>query len=266
MEIGHGRVVWSFAVGGGLALILWGIDTLGAFGWLRSGVDVVVNPVSSRVYAVVSVVDVPIQVVRFAFRGSKLVSDLENRLNAALVDSARVSSLEEENKNFRELLGADLPDRFEFIPVAVAGAGDEMILVGGRNLGISGGESVVDAAGVLVGKVVRVTGRTSYVDTPQKSGVRVPVKLSRSGVLGLLVGQGGNAILEEVTQGQNLESGELIVTVSKENLYVPGLVVGTINQVVSNESEVNKRALVNLAYGDQLASMVFVIRGSGETN
>ena len=253
------NLVWalSFAV---VSVAVVGLDGLGVFGPIKRAVEPGVAEVSMLVGAVTKMVGAPAAAVKFYFKGGRVVSDLQARLAERLVDEARVAELAGENARMRKLLGVDLPAVWKFLPARVAAADEEkLLIVAGQADGVEQGMSVVSEAGVLVGRVGRVSAGVSEVVPVAAVKSSVAVRVAGGGAGGIVHMEGQGLVMGKILQETRIEMGDVVETSGEDGL-VPGVLVARVVEVLEQEGQVYKQAkLVALAPTDQAG--VFVVVG-----
>jgi rod shape-determining protein MreC len=230
--------VWLLA-----SVLVWLLDSLGFMGWARFVGEPVVRVVNNVGGEVVRVTEIPFKTVSFWSYGSRRISDLEHRLSMALVDRQKLELLEEENTFLRQ--STSMLQKITTIgePRTVLSAG-ELLVVDGIDLQVGG--VVVDRQGVLVGRISRIGRFSSIVERPFDSGSRIAVTVQGKQTAGVLVGDGNQARLEEVLQGDNLAVDDVLVTSGVDDLFPAGLVVGQVIELVGRPADVTKGAKVEL--------------------
>jgi rod shape-determining protein MreC len=215
--------------------------------------------------------------------------ELERQLRKTEELAAQASRLERENAELRELLEGQR-SAYEYGPLAqvVAPVGDQftqrIIINVGTQDGVESNMPVVIGQSTLVGRTTEVSRHTAQVmlvtDQMFAAGVRIipPAKFDPSS------GEIGSAVTDEdVSYGQGLlgtdlegylgvdlvstsaraEEGDFIVTSGragdKELLFPPGLYVGTVESVSSQDIDQFKKIVVEPAMSPQDLDEVRVI-------
>ena len=92
----------------------------------------------------------------------------------------------------------------------------------------------------------------------------VAVKILTSSADCILKGSlDGVLYLEALDIGQSVNVGDIIVTSGLGGSYVEGLVIGSVSQIISRDSGVNRKIVVNPIERNSTVTEVFVIQ---ETN
>jgi len=231
-------------------------------GWLdfaEDGIERLLVPAESRVYKFSHVVRAPYQTLRYWRNGAARIADLERQVAELAVEAAQVRLLQEENRAMRQLLGAPLPAEWKFIPAALLGAEENFSINAGRNQGVKAGDAVV-WKNLLLGQVVEVSARMSRVRPLSSSASKVVVFLPASGAKGILQGEFGSQIyLTEVLQSEEVKEGDLVLT-KGDGSFPRGLVAGKVLRLVSQESDIYKRALLDPLVDPGDLDVVFVVK------
>ena len=147
----------------------------------------------------------------------------------------RLEHTERENADLRRLLNMsraigtqslaadilyDAPDAFA----------RKVILDRGAHHGVLAGSAVVDADGVI-GQVSRVYPVQAEVTLLSDRDLEIPVQLPRSGLRGVLVGNGRAPLeLRFILDGGDVQPGDLIHTSGLDGIFLPGLPVARVLQ------------------------------------
>jgi rod shape-determining protein MreC len=255
---------------------------------VQLGAAEVLQPVRSIFAAVFSPVTNTGERLMGAFDNSR-EQELEREVRQTEELAAQASRLERENAELRELLKGQR-SAYQYGPLAqvVAPVGDQftqriIINVGTRD-GVESNMPVVIGQSTLVGRTTEVSRHTAQVmlitDQMFAAGVRIipPAKFDpSSGEIGPAVtdenssyGQGllgtdleGYLGVDLVSTSARAEEGDFIVTSGragdKELLYPPGLYVGKVESVSSQDIDQFKKIVVEPAMSPQDLEEVRVI-------
>jgi rod shape-determining protein MreC len=151
------------------------------------------------------------------------------------VDEVELQLLREENASLRESLSFFENTNFETIGADAVGrnidpVGSSIIIGVGSENGIDLGSPVVVGKGVLVGKVSRVTPKTSVVrlldDNQSKFAATI---LNKDSSIGVVEGGYGLSIrMNFIPQNEVIEIGDTVITSGLEEGVPRGLLVGTV--------------------------------------
>lgn len=167
-----------------------------------------------------------------------------------LEDTARISSLEAENRRLRDLIGLQqaTPTRLTAPVIAREPAGWWQTLLLGRGSlqGAREGQAVL-APGGLIGIVTSVTPTTARVTLLTDPSSRVGVWVGRTRHHGLLSGVGtARPLLRFLEKDPGAVPGDVVTTSPASTLVPPGLPVGVI-QSVDADADPAPAAVVQLA-------------------
>jgi len=255
---------------------------------VQLGASEVLHPVRSVFATVFEPVRATGERVMEAFDNSE-EERLKSKLREAEALAAQASRLERENAELRELLGGQR-SYYEYGPLArvVAPVGDQftqriIINVGTEN-GVEPNRPVVIGESTLVGRTTEVSNHTAQVmlitDQMFAAGVRIipPARFDpASGEISPAVTEEdvsyGQGLLETnlegyfgvglVSQSARAEEGDYVVTSGragdKELLFPPGLYVGKVESVSSQDIDQFKNIVVEPAMNPQDLQEVRVI-------
>jgi rod shape-determining protein MreC len=135
-----------------------------------------------------------------------------------------------------------------------------MILSCGESTGIKEGELVI-SGGYLVGKLLHVGKLTSTVLLITNSQSSVDAKVSRSGIEGAVKGSFGSGLtLELIPQTADLQKGDEVVTAGINSITPPNILIGTIGDTLSKQSDLFKRTTVLSPLNVHSVDFVFVAK------
>lgn len=250
-----------------LALLLWGWDRSGRGNWFRIGLE---KPVVAT-QAVMSRMTRPVREWADWRQDSQSdagrVAELEQRVKLLALDRAAYDQLVTENRRLTALMGADVGSVNLTAGLGAGllfgGAGEAMVDAG-TTQGLRGGEVVIDADGVLVGRIRLSRPYVSVIERPIDTGARLAVQISGTATQAVLTGRGGTAILEGVLQAETLTSGSVVVTSGSDGVYPPGLVVGVIKSVSQEAAAMTKQAVVESLASGEAVRIIIPADRSGE--
>lgn len=137
-----------------------------------------------------------------------------------------------------------------------------MIDVGSLD-GVNAGQTVLGTNGVI-GQVDSVTPFSATVRLLSDPNSGVAVKILTNGNDCILRGSLDGVLYIEALDVEDAASvGDIIVTSGLGGSYVEGLVIGSISQIISGDSGVNRKIVVSPIERNSTITEVFVIR---ETN
>lgn len=118
-----------------------------------------------------------------------------------------------------------------------------LILDQGTEDGVEVGYAVAVNEGIFIGTIVSVRIHQSTVQLITDSNIKVPVALaSGNQVIGVAQGEYGLSIyVDLIPQSLELNEKEIIVTAPLQSFIPQGLVIGTINRLISRENDLFKK-------------------------
>jgi rod shape-determining protein MreC len=153
----------------------------------------------------------------------------------------RLTELESQNRQLRELLKLNTEGSRSGIPAAVIGRSadhwwQQVILSRGSRDGVKVGYVVMTPGGV-VGRVRKVSPTTSRVLLLSDPSSRVGVVISRSRYMGYLRGQAANrAVMEFFDKVPDVRRGDVVSTSALSRLFPAGLPIGRVESVNLDKS------------------------------
>ncbi len=186
-------------------------------------------------------------------------ADLKNQLLQKKLAEARLSELQKENALLRAQLKLPASSQkqklFMSTVLGKQEKSDLVILRGGEKDGLAAG-NLVEAGGVLLGKVVEVYARQSKMRLTVSAESRFTVRTGDFAARGEVTGNfGSQLLLSKVLPSQSLSLGQTVVEVES------GLLVGTVVKVEKEGAKIFKEAQVAAAYDPNLLDQVLVMVG-----
>ena len=202
------------------------------------------------------------------------VERLRQELASAQQEIREAQAAIEENENLRTLLGlrqkrSDLSD-FESATVtarAMSNWESSLTISKGSNFGIEKDQCVIDAYGNLVGVVGEVGVNWATVLTVVDTDIDMGGKVSRPGAQVAAVLEGdfqlmtqGRLKLSYLPEDTQLRSGDVVLTSGRGGVFPPDLVVGTVESVQNDASNMTRYAVVIPQADLDNLGQVFVIK------
>lgn len=249
----------------GFALIFIGKADLLAIRTLQTNVSGIFAPLFNVVAA-------PVRAVETMFEGMRTVASLREETVRLRAENERLKRwrrrseiLESENRQLRTVLGAVIPaDRQAVTARAIAAPGSSfshtMMITHGTDKRIQRGDPVVTADG-LVGYIIEVSKRHSWVLMLSDVNSRLPILLSTSSWPGLAIGQNSDMLsLSFLPLEAEPKENELVLTSGHGEILPPGLPVGRVVKGVGREYYI--QPVVDLR---KVAFVSILVRPQGET-
>ena len=249
----------------GFALIFIGKADLLAIRTVQTNVSGIFAPLFNVVAA-------PVRAVETMFEGMRTVASLREETVRLRAENERLKRwrrrseiLESENRQLRTVLGAVIPaDRQAVTARAIAAPGSSfshtMMITHGTDKRIQRGDPVVTADG-LVGYIIEVSKRHSWVLMLSDVNSRLPILLSTSSWPGLAIGQNSDMLsLSFLPLEAEPKENELVLTSGHGEILPPGLPVGRVVKGVGREYYI--QPVVDLR---KVAFVSILVRPQGET-
>ncbi len=248
--------IWLLAAAATIAVALCVVSALGAgTGFLHNALGVVASPVRAAGAAVAG--GFPDLGDRFESVEQLQEKNAElNRRVAELEDELRkAQDAADENKDLRRLLGlrqqrTDL--QFEAARVTqrdVSNWASTVVLNRGSQHGVAVGDCAVDSTGNLAGVVTDVglnwCCMATLADTEAQFGAMV-FRTEETAVAGgdLALMSEGKLKLQYLSDSANLIKGDLVVTSGLGGYYPAGLVIGTVDEVRTDDGGLARYAVL----------------------
>lgn len=172
----------------------------------------------------------------------KEVKNLNQRL---LVQSAQLQALESlnvENQNLRDLLGAGKNSKqathiAEIMYMGRDPFSHKVVINVGSNQNVVLGQAVIDASGLL-GQVTRVFPYSSEVTLLTDQDLSIPIQIERNGLRAIAFGSGKSGMVDVpyLPANVDIKQGDKLVTSGIDGVYPVGLAVATVESVKSSPS------------------------------
>lgn len=195
--------------------------------------------------------------------GTLSINDLQKRLESIEADNrrlttenVRLSDLEHENDVLRKQLGFYGAHNFSYVVAGVTARGRigdswrqfaTLTLNRGSQDGLKAGQPVVDADGALLGKLTRVEDHFSQACLLFDNSCRIAVSLQGvPGTAGVIQSDLNLTVkIDYIPQNISVTPGQVVITSGLEEAMPSGLLVGKVNQVVSEGNELWQHAVVD---------------------
>ncbi len=226
-------------------------DGQGLLNLPKSALQFVTNPIQYGMYSAKGTINDTFSFITFWKSGEARIKNLELR-NLELVSmEPQIAIQKKENADLRAQLGVKPLTDQKMVPATVLGLDRYLEINVGNNDGIKVGQSVVYINN-LVGRIVRVTPRASFVQLPTDPQAKIPAKINT--VSGLVIGQfNSSMVLDRVAQTEDISEGNFVLTTDN-------LIIGKISKITSLETDLFKKAEIQplITYSD--LTTVFVVQ------
>lgn len=243
-----------------LSLLIAGFDWLGLFDLPKGGIETGVVVMQRLQQPILDQVLLPWQALAQFQTYKNRVVELEEELAEGLSQQHLLTELENENQAMRELLESPLPPDWTYVVAPVYGVQADALKIGvGEKQKVQVGQTVV-WQDVYIGQVDQVSLNSARVRLAQAVNNKITAKIADSSIDGLVIGQGPYMELVQVLQGEEVESGAVVVT-SGLDQAAPDLIIGTLDTITADEQGVFQRGRLKSPISPELLETVFVVTG-----
>lgn len=177
--------------------------------------------------------------------------DLQTELNKLKIDKAKLTLLEEENKQLREQLYFFEDQQTKHVGAQVIGRDFEpfsssIILNRGLRDGVKVGNPVIASGGVLIGKIIKSEDTTSVVRLINDNQSRIAGTLTNKETsIGLIEGGYGISVhMNLIPQNETINIGDTVITSGLEAGVPRGLLIGTVEAVEKEPYQPFQKAIL----------------------
>lgn len=196
----------------------------------------------------------------------------EERLQSRIVDAARLSALEQENRLLRAQASFLADSGYDHVGARVIGRRIDhiharLLIDRGTNDAIEEGQAVIAENGLLVGRIVEANSRVSTVELLTDVDSRIAVASAKDGqLIGVLEGRGnGAALLTYIPSSVDVIADDLLLTAGAEEKIPPRLPIGIVNAITRTSKDPFYQASVDPAIRIERLSFVSVLRPTALT-
>ncbi len=262
-----------------IALLSLALHETGALKPVENILSFIITPVERGVSNVLETMSTLTQTARDVQQLQQQVEDLQETNNALIQENIRLREYQAEIESLRAqlnfaqenptygLVGADILERgCEVFPCgAVIGEDTNpylryVIINTGSRDGVAVGMPVVTGGSAMVGRIARVSPNLSYVQLIDDPQSQVAAMLQQSRVTGLVIGTAeGNIVMTDILPDEEVNAGETVVTSAAGGVLPRGLILGQVDSVAYQESELFQEAILRPAIHFRRLETVLVI-------
>ncbi|MFA6082598.1 MAG: rod shape-determining protein MreC [Patescibacteria group bacterium] len=230
---------------------------------VRSGIKTVITPIVEPIYQSSTY----LRKISITLSGLSSLPGQNDQLSAEvsrlLVENARLQEVDHNNtvlrnelninqtSGTRKLVEARITSRSTYV------FQDKISIDVGSNNGIKVGFPVT-SSGALVGRVTVVSGNQSEVELVTSSTAVTQAQLQQSRMTGIVRGGLTGLVLENIPQDTKINEGEVVQTSGLGGFLRPGLLIGTVSEVISKKNNVFQSALISPTVSISRLDTVFV--------
>ena len=177
--------------------------------------------------------------------------DLKNKLEALTLFQTELESLRDENNSLKLQLG--YLHEHEIVSVlaaittrSITPNANTVSIDKGADDGIDVGDPVIVDEGILLGKVISTTSKTSTIRLlSDRSSNTAATILNTERTLGLVEGSSGFLLdFRFIPQETELDTNDIVITSGLEEQVPYGLVIGIVNSITSSDTDPFKSAVI----------------------
>lgn len=269
-------LAWALLV---LALLLIALSESGAVSPLTSVLGTVISPIERAASAVVEFLSSFGRSTRDIQTLQDRVAALEAQNDALLQENFRLREYQAENRELRrqlnfaqenptyDLVGADVIEQGCVVYPCGEVVGEDtnpylsyiIISVGARS-GVAVGMPVVTGGAAMIGRVVRTSPNLAYVQLINDPESQLSAMLQQSRVNGIVEGSTeGEIFMTDILPDESVNVGETVVTSSLGGMLPRGLILGQVEEVEYQESDLFQRARIRPAVDFRRLETVLVV-------
>jgi len=180
---------------------------------------------------------------------SAQVVDLKSQISSLTVANANLLQSESENKKLRQFLNFPKNNDRTYILANVISqdnfldaekSGQNIVIDRGSKDGLRPGLALVNADGVVVGKIIETDNKTSHACLLTNNICKMAVAILNNGhTIGISEGDLGLTVkIDYVDQTETVTINDIVITSGLETDVPAGLVLGRVNQIKNNQNDV----------------------------
>lgn len=192
--------------------------------------------------------------------------NIKNQINTLVVDKSYIKTLENENNSLKKSLNYKNTNKKTMVTAKVMPGfymetSSVLVLDKGKNSGIDLGMPVIYGDGIIVGKIVGVESEKSYaLLLSDRNSVLTIFIQGDEKISGVLKGDLDYGLqLDYIPVESTIKENDIITTSGLESKIAKGYVVGQVKEVIFNEGDFFKRAIVEPSINYQALDFVNVI-------
>ena len=192
--------------------------------------------------------------------------DLKNRLINYVIDASYIEKLEKENLVLKQELNYfETIEKKLVLAEVVSGfylEGDSLLVINrGSKNGIDVGMPVVFGSGIIIGKVIKVNNWSSDILLlSNKNSLITATIQGHDRVNGIIKGDIDYSLqMDYIPPDIDIEIGDIVVTAGLEEKIPKGLVIGQVKEILFEDGDFFKTAIVYSLVDYQVVNFVSII-------
>jgi len=210
----------------------------------------IIAPVQNRVYMVGVKINNFYNVARFQKDLLKSNLELEQKVKDLTVENAELKIQLSEKQELQKQADFIFSSGFQAVNAKIIGRNlqsnfQTIILNKGKNDAIEIGLPVIAEQGIIIGKIVEVKNSSCQVLLINDSHSSLAALIQDTAIKGVVIGERGLSLkMELIPQDQQIKNGQVVITSGLEENIPKGLVIGQIEQVVSEPNSFFQQAFL----------------------
>ena len=269
---------WTFLFLLALTVLILALHETGQLKLLQDGLSLVTGPIQRALSGAAKELGQVFSSVGDVQELQAQVDELQTIANDLAAENIRAREIEAENAQLRDLLdfvsanpslrgyiGGDIIGQSGLFEAEIVGYDTNpfvfyVIINRGSQDELRVGMPVIVGGGRLVGRIAEVRPRWSKVQLLIDPGSQVNGVVQGSRAAGLITGQpDGTLSLEQVSQSEQVNVGDTVVTSGQGGLLPKGLIVGQVTEVEQRDIDLYQRATLRPAVEYRRVEIVLVI-------
>lgn len=240
MRVVH-KLAVDVAAGLIVVLVFLFIEWMGFAVYLRSGIELMLEPLLANTSQISQHFFVPILALREQSKAAAKLRELEQAHSQLLAKLVKLEDLVTENNYLRALINSQQQSTKIIITSPITAYGFTSIGVG-ANQGVSVGRPVL-VAKTVIGLISAVTPQQSKVTLLSQMKNELILAKTENGVEGLISGDGKKIIFSEIPSDVKVKIGEKIISVGQSNLPA-NLLIGTVQKIIDSPTSPTQTAII----------------------
>lgn len=248
-----------------IIVLIISLNYIGYGNWIKNYFSIAAAPslkTSNRFFSGIENIWAKFYKADLIYNENKKLLDRTLQLEAEI---GKLSEVKKENEMLRQVLQFDKQKEFVLKEAHIIGKNSDnlgryLIIDRGTDSGIKVGDAVIVANGLLIGKISEVSSGFSKVKLIISSDSAIAALSQESRTAGIIKGQYNlSLVMDMINPNDALNPGEYIITSGQDNIFPKGLVVGKINQVISNPGNIFKTATIDALLNFEKLEAIYIL-------
>lgn len=246
----------NFGLSVALCLVLIGLDFSIGLKPIRGILESIFILPLTKIEQALMIVHEPYKLYVQLNQGRQRISELETLLATQAVDREKLKNLTIENDFLRTL--AQVSKKKPRVIAWLSVHGNATWLNAGFQDEIHKGMWVLSENGAIIGRVEKIGRNVSMVETLRSISFKLPGANSQGTASGIIEGDGIATFLTNISQGDQIAIGDLVLSSGAQDDIPSKIPVGIVSEIVGSESQVIKKARLELLAQPKTGMMVSI--------